>query len=61
MDLIASNICWKSELSQQYCVLVFMPGLVKKTPIFDTASDTLTDLANVEHVVDYLTFQISFL
>jgi len=34
----------------EYCPLTFTPGLTKNNPIFHTATDTVTDLANTEHV-----------
>jgi len=49
---IASNICWDSKISQQYCLLVFTLGLVKNNPHFDTVIDTVTDMVIVDHVGD---------
>jgi len=45
---IVSNICWDSKVSQQYCLLVFTPGLVKNNPHFDTT----TGMVIMQHVGD---------
>jgi len=50
MCFIASDICWDSKISHLYCPLTFIPGLTKTTPIFYTATDSVTDMANTEHV-----------
>jgi len=43
-----STFCWDSKISQQYWPLTFTPGLTKNNSHFDTATDTVTDLVNVE-------------
>jgi len=41
-------------------ILVFTPGLVKNNSLFDTATDTVTDMVIVQHVGAY-PFQFPFL
>jgi len=51
--IILSNICWDSKISPSYpsnTVHWFSPqAWWRTTPIFDTATATVTDLVNVEH------------
>jgi len=49
--IIASNICWDSKISQQYCSLTFTPMLDKNISHFDTAIDTVTDFVNIKNSV----------
>jgi len=47
--ITASNIYWDSKISQQYCPSTFTSiCLIRKTPIFDTATETVTSLVNIK-------------
>ena len=39
-------------MSQQYCLLVFTPGLGNNNSHFDTVTDTITDMVTVQNVGD---------
>jgi len=48
--LITSNFCCDGKISKQHCPLTFTLSWTITTPIFDTATDIVTDLLDVEHV-----------
>jgi len=50
MCLIASNICWDSNITHYYCPLTFTPGLTKNNSHLLHSEDTVTDLANTEQM-----------
>ena len=50
MCLIASDICWNSKISHQYCSLTFTPGLTKNNSHLLHSNWHRDILANTEHV-----------
>ena len=43
-------ICWDSKISHWYCPLTFTQAWRRTTPMFYTATNTVTDVVNIEHV-----------
>jgi len=43
-------ICSDSKVLREYCPLTFTQAWLRTTPIFYTATDTMTDLFNIDHV-----------
>jgi len=48
---ITSNICWDNKISQEYCCF-WLQVWWRIISIFDTVTDTVTDMAIVEHMGD---------
>jgi len=50
MCLIAANICWDSKIPVNTVHWLLVQAWRRTTPSFYTVTDTMTDLANTEHV-----------